>query len=398
MNMKRFWVGVLALALLVPLRSALAADPIVIGDVLATTGPYEHYGQEEITIIPKVIEKINAAGGVLGRPLKYIYQDSQAKPPVARAACERMVKQEKVQVLLAGSTGADAIYACAKVADEAKIPFLITMDPTQFLTQRGLQYVFRVSGVTDQKTSGYHIDFAEDLFQRKSGLKFAIAQYDTAWAREMTKYAKLVAESRGHQVVFFSAYDPTAIDLKPMLLSIKATAPDVFLAYSAYKDAELMLRQMKEIGFGPKALIGTSGWTSPKLEATLGKDVEGLLSFNFWSKDMPYSKDVVAAWRAITGQDPDHHVAEAYAAIEIIADAMKRAGTTDGPKLREALTGTNLVTAFGPVQFKNWADFKNQNEYNRIMDQVQNGSRVFVWPSDIAKVKPIFPLLPWDKR
>ena len=55
MNMKRVWVGVLALALLVPLRPALAADPIVIGDVLATTGPYEHYGQEEITIIPKVI-------------------------------------------------------------------------------------------------------------------------------------------------------------------------------------------------------------------------------------------------------------------------------------------------------------------------------------------------------
>jgi branched-chain amino acid transport system substrate-binding protein len=395
---RRVGVGVLCLALLVPLGPALAADPIVIGDVLATTGPYEHYGQEEITIVPKVIEKINAAGGVLGRPLKYIYQDSQANPPVARAACERMVKQEKVTVLLAGSTGADALYACAKVAEEANIPILITMDPTQFLTQKNLAYVFRVSGVTDQKTSGYHIDFAEDLFHQKSGLNVAIAQYDTAWAREMTKYAKQVAESRGHHVVFYSAYDPAAIDLKPMLLKIKATNPDVFLAYSAYKDAELMLRQMKEIGFAPKAFIGTSGWTSPKLEATLGKDVEGLLSYNFWSKDMPYSKDVVAAWRAITGQDPDHHVAEAYASVEIVVDALKRAGTTDGAKLREALTKTNVVTAFGPVQFKNWADFKSQNEYNRIMDQVQNGSRVFVWPSDIAKAKPIFPFVPWDKR
>lgn len=129
--MKTWWggMGVVALMLLLVVP-AWAADPIVIGDVLATTGALEHYGQEEIRIIPYVVEKINKAGGVLGRPLKYIYQDSQAKPPVAQAACERMVKQEKVHILLAGSAGADAIYVCAKVAEEAKIPFIITMDPT----------------------------------------------------------------------------------------------------------------------------------------------------------------------------------------------------------------------------------------------------------------------------
>jgi len=397
--MKTWWggMGVVALMLLVVVP-AWAAEPIVIGDVLATTGALEHYGQEEIRIIPYVVEKINKAGGVLGRPLKYIYQDSQAKPPVAQAACERMVKQEKVHILLAGSAGADAIYVCAKVAEEAKIPFIISMDPTQFLTQRGLEYTFRMSGVTDKKTSTYHIEFAEDLFQRKSGLKFAIVHYDAAWSREMTNYTKIAAEERKHEVVFFSAYDPATMDLKPMLLKIKALQPDVFLPYSGYKDAELMLRQMKEMGFAPKALIGTSGWTSPQLEAALGKDAEYVLSYNFWSKAMPYSKDVVAAWRGMTGQDPDHHVAEAYAAVEIIVDALKRAGTTDGPRLRDALSKTDLVTAFGPVLFKNWENFRQQSEYSRIMDQVQNGERVFVWPKDIARAKWLFPFPSWDKR
>jgi len=397
--MKCVMVGVLALALLVPPRLTLAADPIVIGDVLATTGVLQEYGYDEVTIIPKVIEKINAAGGVLGRPLKYVYLDSAGKPPDARALCERMVKQVKVDVLLGGAQGADANYACAKVANEAKIPYIITMEPTEFLTQRGLNYVFRVSGVTDKSASSYVVDFAEDLFHRKSGLKFAIAQYGLAWSQQEAEYLVQVAKSRGDEIVYYSAYDPNAMDLKPMLLSIKATKPDVFVPFSAYKDAALMLRQMKEIDFAPTALIGISGWTSPKLVTALGKkDVEGVMSWNFWSKDMPYSADVVAMWRAISGEDPDHHMAEAYAAIQIIVDAINRAGTTDGPKLREALTKTNMVTAFGPVQFENWEDFTNQNRYSRTMDQVQDGSHVPVWPADVAKGAAIFPFPPWDKR
>jgi branched-chain amino acid transport system substrate-binding protein len=100
----------------------------------------------------------------------------------------------------------------------------------------------------------------------------------------------------------------------------------------------------------------------------------------------------------VLGAEPSHHAAKSYGGLLAVADAIKKANSTDREAIRKSLREVKLMTAFGPVSFEDKNGFTNQNPAPSLVIQVQKGKFVVVWPKESASGEPLYPTPPWEKR
>jgi branched-chain amino acid transport system substrate-binding protein len=148
-------------------------------------------------------------------------------------------------------------------------------------------------------------------------------------------------ESSGGRVVADQKYAEGDSDFSAQLTSIRAAAPDVLFVPGYYTDAGLIARQAKSLGL-TATIVGADGFDSPKLVEIGGPAVEGAYFSNHYTPDdpSPAVRNFVAAYRKAHGGDPDSIAALSYDAARLIADAMRRAGSTEGKRVRDALAST----------------------------------------------------------
>ena len=385
--------------------SPTLAQTLKIGAPQPMTGPDAPFGDKFKKAYSMAVEEINASGGVNGKKIEVVIEDHMAKNALAATVAEKLITQEKVLILTGGRASGQAMEI-ASVAQRLKTPYMVDHPSADMITTKGFEWVFR----NNPTGSIYPAAFNNFITEYPNAMpRSAAVVYDnTLFGKTIGTAAMKFLKSKGVPIVADEAYPVNTLDFKPIMTKVKGTNPDYLLMVAvATTDAILVTRHAKEIGLTPRAFVGFGGgFGVADFASQLGALAENVFSSAAWSGNPndPRTKGFYDKFHAKYGIWPHEHEVEGYAAIYIIADAMKRAKLTgnldaDRDAIRKALVDTNMETVFGKVKFGNWTGptgdpFTNQNVYSlehSVLAQWQKGQLLNVWPQAFAETKLVFP-------
>ncbi len=316
---------------------ARAAEPIKLGEIEPMTGKEAAFGQSAHRGIEMAVEEINAAGGVLGRPLALVLEDNQSKPGDTATVAKKLVSRDRVAAALSGGTSSGCLEA-APIFQAARVPFVATTATSPEVTEKR-DYMFRTCFI-DPFQGAVLARFA--LHTLKARRIAVITSVSTAYSVGLAKVFRERYTALGGEIVAEQKYTEGDKDFRAQLTAIRAANPDAIFSTGFYTEGALACLQARELGFsGP--IFGGDGWEAPELIAIGGKAVEGCYYSSHYASDssQPEVREFVRKYRErYHGETPESMAPLAYDAVYIVAQAITRAGTTEGPKLRAALAAT----------------------------------------------------------
>ncbi len=387
-------VGISLISFSFPLSSV--AQPIKVGIILPLTGEKAAFGEIEKNSFIMALNEINKAGGVKGSKIELLIEDDTGKPDVARAATEKLVSKDNV-VMLGGGYGSSETYSIAGVAQQKRMPLLINTGSADRITEQGWNYVFRLNPPVSEYSAAAESFLSEVAKPKTSAILFENTLFGTSGSKEFAQSSKKL----GIQVALMEGYESGAVDFKPLLIKVKNANPDLIYMISYVMDASLLMRQSMELDINPKLFIGgAAGFTLPEFLQNAGKATEGVFSADLWVPTIPYpgAMDYYNNYKKLYGKETEYHGAEAYAAMYVIADVLKRAKSYSPEDIRQALTTTDMMTVFGRVKFISYEKKTNQNKLPTYLVQWIKGKLECVWPKNVATANYLFPHKPWKER
>jgi branched-chain amino acid transport system substrate-binding protein len=366
--MSRSYLLPVIAALLCPLAAGARADDIRIGFTGPITGPAAFLGQQMKWGAELAEEEINNHGGVLGRKLAVEMQDSQCRPADALSAAEKLLSQDKVDLLL-GDLCSGATMALMPVAEKARRPMIVSISTLPEITAKagigGNAWVFRtvptdsmMAGVAAQKLAAAKIKtiafFAEDTDYGRASIALLKAQLGP-----------------DIQIVSEDYVKPTEADFLSILTKLRSSKPEAIAVFTLDQQGANFMKQAAQFGL-TMPLVGR-----PPLMAAQAKDLIASGKFDgSWTVYPYYDQDhtpendaFVAAFTAKAKQGPHYVAYGIYESILVAADAIRRAGTTEPAALRDALASTSYRGILGPIAF----DANNQAHNSMMYLVVEQG-------------------------
>lgn len=325
-------------------------DTIKIGANLELSGNVASYGSSIGLGADLAVQEINDAGGIDGKKIELIKADNKSENAEATAAALKLVTQDKVVAMMSPATSGNTI-ATVEIANQNKIPLIgaAATAPGVTVKEDGSlnEYAFRTCFI-DPFQGIVAANFATNELEAKNVAIFADNASD--YAKGLAKSFKETIAKNGGKVVKEEAYVAKDADFRTQLTSIKATNPDFIFIPGYYEEVGLIVKQARELGI-TAPLMGADGWDSPTLVELAGADaLNNTFITNHYSAEDPDQKiqDFVKAFKAANNDKaPDAFNALGYDTVYYIVDAIKRAGSTDGEAIKNALAETenlSLVT------------------------------------------------------
>jgi len=389
------WRGLGAAALVAGVPAVEAQAPIRIGGSLSATGTYAELGQTVNRGHQLCVKQANDKGGVLGRRIESTAEDDYSDIAKAVAVYERLLGQEKVDAVFApySSPITDAV---AEVTEKHRKPMVAAGAATTSIFKKGRKFVFMLLSPAEIYLEGL-VDMAA-----KRGLKtIAVIYEDTLFPKAIAQGALELAKKRGLQAVIVEAYPRKTADFAAILTRIKAAHPDVVAAATYFGDSVAITRQMRDLDLRPRMYAVTVGGDLPKFYGELGRSAELVYGATQWEPELvtlragglvpiarryPGAREFVDAYRKeFPGADLSYQTAQGYGACQILLEAIQRARSLDGDKIRDAILKMDLNTVFGG--FKVDPD-GFQIAHKMLLFQWQDGKKAIVWPEDLAPGKP----------
>ena len=346
-------------------------DTIKLGEFASMTGKEAVFGQNVNKGTRLAIEESNAAGGVLGRTLELITEDDQSKPGESATVVKKLISRDKVVVILGEITSGRTLEA-APIAQAAKIPLISPGATNVEVTAKG-NYIFRVCFIDDFQGT-VMAKFARDTLKLK---RVAIlSSVSSAQSVGLAKYFRERFTSASTAIAAEQKYSEGDKDFRAQLTAIKAAGADGIFVPGYYAEAALICKQARDLGL-TLPLLGVDGWESPDLLAIAGAAAEGCYLSTHFS---PESKaPVVVAfnerYQKRWGISANALSVLGYDATMLAIDAIRRAGSTDGAKIRDALAATQDYPAVtGAITF----DANRNPTKNAVVLTVKNGTFTFV--------------------
>jgi branched-chain amino acid transport system substrate-binding protein len=335
-------------ALVLGAFGAFAADPIRIGSVLSITGPAAFLGDPELKTLQLYVADINKKGGVLGRPLELVHYDDGSDAGKANGFTKRLIDDDKVDILVGGTT-TGATMSAAPLVEKAGIPF-ISLAGAVVIVEPVKKFVFKTPH-TDRMA-------AEKVFEdmKKRGLsKVALLSETSGFGASGKKETEGVAAKYGITLVANETYGPKDTDISPQLTKIKNTAGvQAVFVFGLGQGPAIVTKNYKQLGI-TLPLYQSHGVASDEFLKLAGPAAEGvrlpspaqLIPEKLAAKD-PQKPVVTAyeqAYKAAYKQDVSTFGGYAYDGLMLAVDAIKRAGSTDKAKVRDALEATKGFVA-----------------------------------------------------
>jgi branched-chain amino acid transport system substrate-binding protein len=316
--------------------AASAADPIKIGEIGPLTGKEAAFGQSAHKGIVIALDEINARGGLLGRPVVIVSEDNQSKPGDSATIAKKLVSRDKVVAILGTGTSSHCLEI-APIGQNARIPFLATTATSPDVTEKW-NYSFRVCFI-DPFQGAVLAKFArETLKARRVSLLTSVS---SSYSVGLSKVFREKFLAAGGTIVADQKYGEGDKDFRAQLTALRAASPDAIATTGNYTEGALICKQARDLGLTIPIFAG-DGWEAPELLEIGGAAVNGSYYCSHYSSEStaPEVQAFVKKFRAKYGEPPDSMAPLAYDAIMIVAEAIARAGATDGPKLRDALAAT----------------------------------------------------------
>ncbi len=363
---------------------------------LPLTGTQAKFGEIQKRSYEIAAAEINAKGGIKGKTLVLKFEDSGAKPEVARGIVEKLIDVQKQPIIIGEYTSACA-KAVAAVSEERKTPYMVVVSGADDITQQNYKYVFRLNSPNANYADGL-LGFMQAVVKPKTmAILHESSDFGTSGADEMAKHA----EALGIKVLLKEKYEKGAVDFKPVLTKVKSLRPDVVYMVSYVMDAALLMRQIKELRLDANLFAGgAAGFAIPEFVDNAKDASEYVVTSTLWSPQVKYkgSKEYAEKYKKMYGDYPSYHGAAAYAALFVAKDALERAKAWTPEDIRAAMKATKMQTAFGNVQFVDKNGYQNQNFIPTLALQVIKGNHETIWPKTMASAKYLYPMPKWRQR
>ena len=328
-------IALLALSSLV-LAAAPAGEPVKLGFFMSITGRDASFGEAALRGARLAVDDLNAAGGILGRPVELVVEDNRSLPGESATAAKKLITRSKV-VALIGECASSRTLEAAPVAQAAGLPLVTPASTNPKVTAVG-DCIFRVC-FADPFQGAVLATYAwKNLGLRRAALLIdSTAPYSVGLAEVFAK----TFTALGGEIVASQKYSGGDKDFRAQLTAIRATRADALFLPGYYVEAGLAAQQSRELGLRA-TLLGGDGFEAPQLIEIGGPALEGTVYSTHYSAESPdpASRRFVAAYQARHGSVPVGLAALTYDSVQLVADAARRAGTTERAALKKALAAT----------------------------------------------------------
>jgi branched-chain amino acid transport system substrate-binding protein len=397
------------------------AQDIKIGAIYDLTGPFAGGGSKAASIGNKIaVDMINERGGVEGHKIVATFVDAQSKIDVAINEAERLLNEQKVDVLMGVYSSAQCVPMAAKVDAAKKFLWLNVCVSSAVFKDKKLTYAFRPTIHSDQYGDA-SCSFVGENAKAKLGkdpkeVKVAIIYEDGPYGVGVAQSNESKCKELGMQVVHKEAYSATTTDLSAMVSKLRRAQPDVILHTGYNPDITLFLRQSKEAGLKFQALIGHGAGYSQidKLYETFKNDVNYLLDVDPVPAQLLDAKTLKPGLGDLTAEMVKRYKAESGASevpphtsmgfnntwiflTDVLPRAIKKYGGWDAEALRKAALDTDIpvggtTQGYGVKFFPPDTPMAGQNERSSpVVMQFVDGQTKVVWPTAIRTADPVFP-------
>ena len=381
-------LSVLAVILIAPVTCS-ATEPLVIGVLHSEAYPYATMMKNSFDM---ALEIINKEGGIKGRPLKLMYANDQGQPKSGEKAVIDLIEKNGVTMLVGAYQSSNAIYM-ASIADKLERPLLVCTAADDRITQRKWKNVYRLNPPAKGYTNGLEDFFLNKIRPKSMAIVYENSPYGTSGAMRMMWFC------RGNNIDL-RAIEPyhkerlRADYFNRIVSRLKEDPPDVIYMVSYLNDGSLLVKNIRDAKIESLLAGGAGGFTSQKFIDKAGDNANHLLTATLWTAYLKYpgTKEYYDQYTRKYTTPPDYHGAEAYSALLVVADAMKRADSYNPASIRAALDQTDLMTPFGPVKFTSYENFERQNSLPTQVLQIMNGKFECVWPEEHASQNFIPPI------
>jgi branched-chain amino acid transport system substrate-binding protein len=359
-------------------------EPIIIGVPLPLTGNLKEFGLMMKNSFEMAQASINEAGGINGRPVNIVFADDEGKVASVKPAFDKLTASKPA--MLVGGYASDPTYQMAKMAEKKNLPFVICTASADKITQRGWKNIYRLNPPISEYTKGLE-DFWIKIYKPKSmAIINENSMFGTGGAIRMIEFCQEKAiEIRAH-INYDRNMATNPSYLTSLLAPLTEEPPDVIYMVAYLNDAVALVKQLQALNINSLLCGGAGGFTLEEFIIRVGSSANNLMTASLWSEHVRYpgAAEYYAHYLEHYHKSPDYHGAEAYSALLVAAEALKRSKSLSPQDIRHALNQIYMMTPFGPVKFYSYEDFERQNSVNTLVLQIHNGKFETIWPPDVA--------------
>lgn len=369
-------------------KIGMALEPVVVGVLHSEKFPYAAMMKNSFEM---ALEVINKEGGIKGRPLKLVYGNDQGERKPGEKIVKELVKKTGVIMLVGAYHSSNTVYM-ARVADKLDTPFLVCTASDDRITQRKWRNVYRLNPPASKYAKGLEDFLLKKIKPKSMAIVYENSPYGTGLALRMMWFCRENdINIRGIEPYHKERLRPDYF--KRIVARVEEDAPDVIYMVSYLNDAALLTKTIRESKINSLLCGGAGGFTHKKFINKIGDLANNLLTATLWTHQLKYpgTKEYYDEYIKRYSVPPDYHGAEAYSALLVAADALRRAGSYRPGSIRAALDNTDMITPFGPVKFSSYAKFQRQNSLPTQVLQIINGKFECIWCEDLATKKFVPP-------
>src|SRR5215831_5872609 len=392
--------GTAALAFGIRPVFAQAPKEIVIGALFPLTGANGPIGVDAQHAVNTAADVVNSphdldlplgrgAGlpGLGGAKVRLVFADHQSDPQKGRAEAERLITQEKA-VALIGTYQSAVGLTVSQTAERYGIPFVAAECTSPSLHRQGLKFFFRPAA-HDEMFSAAMFDFFDAM--KKKGTKIetlSLFHEDTIFGTDSGNAQAKLAGERGYKIVADIKYRNNSPSLSAEVQQLKAANADVLMPSSYTTDGILLVKTMAELGYKPNAIVAqAAGFSEKALYDAVGDKLEGVISRGSFSLDLAAKRPMVGTVNAMfkekSGKDLNDFSSRQFMGLIVMADAINRAKSTDGDKIREALVATDMPgdQTIMPWRRVKFDEMGQNNDADPVLLQYVGGKFVTIFPA-----------------
>ena len=348
-----------------------SGDTIKVGANFELTGNVANYGNATIEGLQLAIDEANEAGGINGKKIELVSVDDKSEAAESINAATKLISDDDVKVIVGPAT-TGLVLAETQTATDAKVPIIAPCATSPEATVENGKvkpYVFR-SCFIDPQQGEVMATFAAKELKAKTAVIYVDNSSD--YSKNLAKVFKEKFEAAGGKVVMEEAFLQKDQDFKATLTKLKTANADVMFVPAYYEEVGKIVKQAREMGIN-SAILGTDGWDDTKVVDIAGADAlnNTFFSTHYSEKDAEV-QGFIEAYKKKYNRAPNVFAALGYDAGKMLVDALKRAGSGDTEKIREALEATkDLKVGTGTISMD-----KNHNPIKTaVILEMKNGEK-----------------------